>query len=448
MRLRDMLNRVRDWLRGSRRRQIGTVGVGLGILVAVIGLPLYFAVLAGGGGGAERAQSIPTPSPVVSRPTPTPEPTPAPSPSPSDSPSLPAKPSEFQAFPAAIADHLTQAGGSPDCLAELFEAWDMPSDGTTPCVAADLDGDGEDEYVVRLAREFEGRLAGDINIFDDLGLGYEIVFSLAAFDDFADVDLLKPVIFEVRDLNADSRAEAFFTTSVCGAHTCSLTVYVIGHEGGEYIPILDAGGREDGAITLPVTEEQVRLVDVDGDGVAEILLREGLIGSVGAGPQREATRTYRWDGRRYVLAGTEYDPSDLRYFTVRDADDAFANGDYERAITLYREAVDSSQLQDVDYLGNPAELIAYARFRISLAMAVRGDTDGALASLDAAVAADPEALHSQLTARFRQGYAKVRHVSAGCGAARDFVEGNLDAFSALWAYGYANPEFRPEALCP
>ena len=80
MRLRDTLNRVRNWLRGSRRRQFGAVGVGVGALAAAIGLPLYFAVLAGGGGGAERAQSIPTPSPVVSRPTPTPEPTPEPTP--------------------------------------------------------------------------------------------------------------------------------------------------------------------------------------------------------------------------------------------------------------------------------------------------------------------------------------------------------------------------------
>ena len=387
--------------------------------------------------------------------SPTTDAAPSPTPSPTDSPSLSAKPSEFQAFPAAIADQLTQAGGSPDCLAELFEAWDMPSDGTTPCVAADLDGDGEDEYVVRVAREglpeegaLEGWLAGDINIFDDLGTGYEIVFSLAAFDEFTDVDLIKPVIFEVGDLNAGSRAAALLTTTVCGAHTCSLTVYVIGYEEGEYVSILEPGVGEVGAITLPITDEQVRLVDVDGDGVAEILLREGLIGSVGAGLQREGTWTYRWDGWRYLLAGTEYDPSELRYFKVREADDAFANGDYERAIALYQEAIDSSQLQDVDYPGDPAELIAYARFRIGLTMAVQGDTDGALAALDAAVAADPEALHSQLSAQFRQGYARVGHVSAGCGDARDFVEGNLDAFSALWDYGYANPEFRPDALCP
>jgi hypothetical protein len=387
--------------------------------------------------------------------SPTTDAAPSPTPSPTDSPSLPAEPSEFQAFPAAIADHLSQVGGAPDCLVELFEAWDMPSDGTAPCVAADLDDDGEDEYVVRVAREsrieegaLEGWLAGDINIFDDLGTGYEIVFSLAAFDEFSGGDLLiKPVIFELLELHAGSHSAALLTTTACGAHTCSLTVYVIAYVEGEYVSVLDTGDGEVGAITLPITDDQVRLVDVDGDDLEEILLREGLIGSVGAGPQREGTWTYRWDGGRYVLTGTEYDPSELRYFKVRDADDAFADGDYERAIALYQEAIDSSQLQDVDY-PETAELIAYARFRIGLTMAVQGDTDGALAALDAAVAADPEALHSQLSDRFRQGYARVGHVSAGCGAARDFVEGNLDAFSALWEYGYANPVFRAEALCP
>jgi hypothetical protein len=104
-------------------------------------------------------------------------------------------------------------------------------------------------------------------------------------------------------------------------------------------------------------------------------------------------------------------------------------------------------LEDVEFFGNPAELRAYARFRIGLVRAVQGDISGALAAVDAVIAADPDALHSQMAATFRQGYAKAKHVSAGCTAARDFVQSNQGAFAALWDYGYANPVFDPDALC-
>jgi tetratricopeptide (TPR) repeat protein len=138
----------------------------------------------------------------------------------------------------------------------------------------------------------------------------------------------------------------------------------------------------------------------------------------------------------------------LRYFEVRDADDAFTEGDYQTALALYREAAESSALQDAEGFSDPAELRAYARFRIGLVKAIQGDADGALAAVDSAIAANPNALHSQMAAQFRLGYKKVKHVSAGCAAARDFIHGHLDAFTGLWDYGYANPTFQPDALCP
>ncbi|TET95262.1 MAG: hypothetical protein E3J29_07185, partial [Dehalococcoidia bacterium] len=65
MRPRQLIDRVREWLRGSRRRRIGAIGLGLAVIAAAIGLPLYFAVFAGVDGG-----------PAVS-PTPGAEPSPA-----------------------------------------------------------------------------------------------------------------------------------------------------------------------------------------------------------------------------------------------------------------------------------------------------------------------------------------------------------------------------------
>jgi hypothetical protein len=391
----------------------------------------------------------------------------SPAPSPEASPSStstatavppPAMPSSFGEIPATIADYLTQGGGSSDCLAALFAAWEMPSDGTTQCAAADMDGDGEDEYVVRVAQSSEAAtspegLAGTVIVFDDEAGTYVAVFSLeelAASGQLVTVaegGVPDPAIFGVDDYNGDGRAEAALTSSECGASTCNLTLCLVASTDGAYAGVIQSseGG---GCVSAPVADDQVRFEDGDGDGVSDLLFREGLIGSVGAGPQRESIRTYRWDGEHYVLDSTEYAPSDVRYFKVRDADDAFAKGDYQTAISLYQEAAESPSLQDVDGFGDPAELKAYARFRIGLVKAVQGDEEGALAAVDAAIAADPNALHSQMAAQFRLGYSKVKHVSAGCSAARDFIQGHLDAFAALWEYGYANPTFQPAALCP
>jgi hypothetical protein len=65
MKPRQLIDRVREWLRGSRRRRMGAIGLGSAVIAAAIGLPLYFAVFAGEGGG-----------PAVS-PTPEAEPSPA-----------------------------------------------------------------------------------------------------------------------------------------------------------------------------------------------------------------------------------------------------------------------------------------------------------------------------------------------------------------------------------
>jgi hypothetical protein len=411
-------------------------------------LLLAALALACGGNGEQPTVSVP--------PAPSPEASPSPT---ATAVPLPAMPSSFGEIPAAIADYLTQADGSSDCLAKLFAAWDMPSDGTTQCAAADMDGDGEDEYVVRVAQSAEAAtspegVAGTVIVFDDEAGAYVGVFRLEDLTDAsgqpvfpAEGRIPDPAIFGVDDYNGDGRAEAALTSSECGASTCSLTLCLVASTDGAYANVIQSseGG---GCVSAPVADNQVRFEDVDGDGVSELLFREGLIGSVGAGPQRESVRTYRWDGEHYVLDSTEYAPSDLRYFKVRDADDAFTRGDYQTAISLYQEAAESSSLKEVDGFGDPAELKAYARFRIGLVKAVQGDEAGALAAVDAAIAADPNALHSQMAAQFRLGYKKVKHVSAGCSAARDFVQGHLNAFTALWDYGYANPTFQPAALCP
>jgi hypothetical protein len=353
-----------------------------------------------------------------------------------------------------VADYLTANSGSTDCLAELFVEWNMPSDGTTPCAAADLDGDGDDEYVVRLVRASEPDdsgypdwLIGNILVFDAGGEGFRPVFDFAnVASQSSQTVLSNALIHSVRDLTGDGAAKAILTSGQCGAHTCHIGLYVVGPAGGAYIPLLFVE-------SIPIADDQLRIEDADDDGLPGLRVRSGVVGSAGAGPQRATEWTYRWDGTMFQAASVEHGPPNYPehslYFLIRDGDEAFLTGRNSDARELYERALAEPDLTE-DGFGDSAELRAYARFRIALTFAAAGENAASAAALHAAVADDPTALHTELARRFLDAYLRDNIPAAGCTAALAFVDENAEAFAKLWDYGYVNPnpgaEKRP--LCP
>ncbi len=410
----------------------------------------------------ESVQEVsPTPSPVATPLTETPSPTPSIVP---PTPDL----SGLESLITRVAEYLTASGGSPTCLADFFEQLAMPSDGTLPCIAADLDGDGEDEYAVRLVTGTcaEGYmpgscLRGTVAVLDRQGDHYSSslrLFEIAPY--FMDGTSNNPQLLSAQDVNADGNAELAITTSECGAHTCHVSLHLLGFEEDAYVPLVRwPENNPMGVVMAPLSNDkvpQIRFEDLDDDGVAELILRWGLINSVGAGPQREATWTFRWDGEQYLRISVEYDPPDprnygnLRYYVVRDADDAFAAADFQGAASLYREAVENPELKDFDafHEDGPQELLAYSWFRLSLAYLMLGDSTTASQAMDGAINGYPGTLDARAAAAFRDAFALTGDHSAACDAVTAFATENLDVFRAVWYYGYANPEFDAESLCP
>jgi len=141
-----------------------------------------------------------------------------------------------------------------------------------------------------------------------------------------------PSIFGAEDFNGDGKIELAVTSHQCGAHTCSVRLFVLGFSDGRYQLLLrNTADAPFGVVGAPDADNQIRFEDTNGDGLSDLIFRQGLINSAGAGLHRLATETYLWDGDRYTFASRDYDPSDLRYFKVRDGDDAFARGDYQTA---------------------------------------------------------------------------------------------------------------------
>jgi hypothetical protein len=430
-------------------------------LAALAGLALLLAAC--GGGGGEKA----SPTPSVSA-TPTP-PTVA----------VPVLPADFAAYPDAIAAYLTEAQGDATCLAELFAAWQMPEPTFgPPCAAADLDGDGRDEYVVRIAdRATTGpplgatvpataepaSYGGDIIILDDSGGGYEVVYRASVRGAGLQLtegllNLLNPTIIGTGDYNDDGKAEAAFAGSECGASTCMTSVFVVGWDGTQYSDFFAE------PVSQPGTEpSEISFEDTDGDGAQEIRIPAGTISSVGAGPQRGSVLTYDWDGTSFVLTNTRYVASDYLYFAVVDADAAYAAGNPAGAVALYRKAAEDTSLKDwKEELGTGArdrdELVPYARFRLYLTQLILLPTtamDSALTlvgSIEALAQEFPDSLHAQAAQSFGDAYRRQQtpeaSYTAGCVAFTSFLEQRRSEFDAAWDYGYANPTRQPDELCP
>ena len=91
----------------------------------------------------------------------------------------------------------------------------------------------------------------------------------------------------------------------------------------------------------------------------------------------------------------------------------------------------------------------YLHFRIAVTHIALGDPGAeAASSLDAAIDGSPGSLHGEMARAFRDAWLPAGDTAAGCRAADGYVQANLDAFDEFWYFGYGNPGFDAQRLCP
>lgn len=392
-----------------------------------------------------------------------------PTPQPTETPEVivpvPARPAAFEDYPRAVADYLSATGGPArgvPCLAELLDSWALPAPEHTPiatrdrCRTGNMDADSDDEVVVLFTAEPDdpgvSGLLSNVVVFDRTGGGYRVAYQSFVPEQFP--QLTPQAIVAAEDINDDGAGELVYTSTWCGAHTCTLSVFALTGDGEQYAALtspVEDRHAEIGSIAMETAD--VTLEDRDGDGEQEIVLHGGVIQSVGAGPQRTRTDIYAWNGSTYALTDTAFDESTLRYFKVVDADTAFAAGDYEEAVRGYREALERDNLEDVEYFGSREELLAYTTFRLGLSYLLLGDTAQASQHIEATIATYPASQIGRATVEFRNAIdlTQVGHnggLAGGCAAATASLNGDPDRFQTAWNYGYANKGLGPADVCP
>jgi tetratricopeptide (TPR) repeat protein len=319
----------------------------------------------------------------------------------------------------------------------MLEKWEALRR-VTDLLRVDVDDDGAGELVMVVvdpSPDYGVNLRGDVLVVDKDEQRYSLAYSAAG-----ESLLLDPALIEIDDLNGDGHTEMAFSSTSFGAHTCFTTVFIVASGTGQYQDLTGGG--------IEMSYVDPSFVDWDGDGVRELIMYGGTIGSVGAGPQRERTEVYRWDGTAYVLSETVYDYSNYLYFKVLDANQALLDANYEEAVALYREAIDNPNLDVWMEEGERVELAAFSRYRLTLTHLLLGEVASAEATRDELLGAQPDSIYAQVVNVFWDAYEREADLKVACEQVGEFAIERPETVEVLVDYGYGNPTFTPEEVCP
>ncbi len=253
-------------------------------------------------------------------------------------------------------------------------------------------------------------------------------------------------LLTITDVNLDRQPDVVWTDHTCGASTCFDTVQVTSWDGSQW-----RNWTRD-AITMAYAEINLEDTTPVGQG-QEIIMHGGAYGSVGAGPVRERTEVWvSLDGAPYTLLSLTYDPSLCLYHTVIDANAALLQGTAEgfaEAEALYQQALSDDSLEacwnrsdEID------ELRSFSQFRLALLAGYLGDGTAASEQLTTLSEQYPESIYSQVGQVWQTAYAETEDAAAACAVVNDFAVKNPATYEILADYGYANPTFAADEVCP
>lgn len=244
-----------------------------------------------------------------------------------------------------------------------------------------------------------------------------------------------------QDLTADGVADLVLSEVTCGAHTCWDELHVWAWNGADFVEQMGTDFASPYA-TFYLEKGQIA---VSSYGIA----------SVGAGPQRPLTTTLAWNGQVVTVTGTTIGPAMYRYHAFRDGDEALFAGDDARAEQAYQQVLtDDSLLSWEAFLSREEDrqwFNALAHWRLMVQAVRFGDADAAqthyahlTTDFPAGQAGSPVMALAQ---RFWASFQESQNVAYACRAALDVPESQT-VLDFLNSFGYANPVYEREDLCP
>lgn len=346
-------------------------------------------------------------------------------------------PATLSGYADGVAGYLNRSGVTADTVEAWLKACGAVSQEAEGVTLAPITGPNASDAIVALHDPAPG-IAGPKGQLLVYHKGARDVYALAhKFEGQGRVGLV-----EAADVNADGKFDLVYRDTACGAHTCFGTLYVDSWDGRAY---------QDWIMETPTIAEPeytVKNAATEGQG-SEIVMHGGVIGSVGAGPQRPWTETYiSSKGAPYVLFSQVYDPSTCLYHKILDANRAFdqwALDGFDPAIEAYKAAIADQAAEPCGTIKDEvATLRDFARFRLLVADVAAGNATGALPL--ASQITNP-ALKGAATA-FLRSYETNSSVIQACRDTTKYAQQTPASWQFLADWGYANPSFTPGDLCP
>jgi hypothetical protein len=393
----------------------------------------------------------PTPNPTVtpgstSTPRPTPTATPIPNcPAPNANATWIA-PDIFDHYPDAIQKYLNL--GSPiDQLTTILRNASSITNTLGSVTSFDLTGDGDQETIISIyapASQVQPP-SGMLLIYGCEKQKIKLLYSDISTDPESMTQIMK-----VDNLIGASRGGQIATLkSICGAHTCFIALDILGWNGSTFVSLM--------AEPLNLPSASYVLSKKDSDSAYHIEAQAGLVGSVGAGPQRTETQILKWNGAQFAKISATLSPIVYRIHAIYEADDAFAKGDYQTAIDWYSRVITDDTLKDwlteINYskAHDRGTLTAYARFRLLVIGVLRGDANAhdQLDQLTNNFPADnPDSNLQQMASIFWNKYQATKDIKAACAAADVFANDTYQITDNLGLFGYANRAYTSDDMCP
>ncbi len=358
-------------------------------------------------------------------------------------PSLPIQ--EPLRLPAAIQDFLN-AGGRIEELQQRLVAAGLTPAGETGLALGDFNGDGWMDLALALVDgDTESALPqGSLLVFLCLESRYALRYVTPE-----EPDLGAPAIQAARDLTGDGLPDVVFNRSRCGASTCFAELTVLVWDGDEPRDAFQ-GPTDD--LPSPI----IQVLGPSGAGQpGEIVITATGFGSIGAGPFRPISRRWKWspESSTFLADHTKTLASNYRIHALLDADHAFRDADYPAALEGYRRVIEDDELDDwIAGQEGRANLSAYATFRIMLLHLVLQDFDAAAqvyGALQAQYTPDaPGSGFAEMARAFWNEYQSSGDLQQACAQAQVYARIHNDTVLDSLYYGYANPAYSPEDLCP
>ena len=393
-----------------------------------------------------------SPAPAIGIPTSVPHQPPQTTPLalPLPSPIMPPRPSRPFDVPYALLDYLNSAPVNIAQMRALLTAWGMNT-GEAPLPNmgdvlwfGDVDGDGQADLLLALAPAEPATCeSGSVVLYVYHSARYSLTQQIGLLGevpiDPAVSHIPCPRIFAAKDLLGDGGLEIVLTSTTCGAHTCNVKVDMLRWHQDQLESLISPPSMAFPEITFQPSSR----------GSLDLVLHGGVIGSIGAGPQRERQEIYHWNGSRFGLTRVVYDPSNYLYFKVMDANLLMQQAEYAQAILRYQEALSNPQLDLSGLHPNERDdLQALARFRIMVAWALLGDYGKAQGARDDLPMHHHGHIYEQVGVSFFRAYGLHRSVESGCAAVIALAQLRPEVAAVLSDFGYANPDFKTEDVCP